>query len=283
MITQRALLKETVKRLKDNGVDMPVLDARLLLQYALGIDWAALFTGPDRELSAEETRAIEALIGRRLAREPISRIVGRRGFWKFDLAVSPATLDPRPDTETLIVAVLKLLPDMAAPMTVLDLGTGSGAILLALLGELPGATGTGVDLSDEAVGTAYANALELGMQDRVEFIARDWNEVPLGRHDIVVSNPPYVRSGDIPHLAPEVKDFDPIAALDGGPDGLDAYRSLAALVPAVIAPGGLLALEIGAGQAEEVEAIFAAAGFGLFGRWKDLGGIERVVTARFRT
>ena len=154
MSTQRSTLKEAVKRLKDGGVDMPVLDARLLLQFALGVDWAGLFTGPDRELSPEELRRIEKLIQRRLAREPISRIVGRRGFWKFDLQISPATLDPRPDTETLIMSVLKLLPDLSEPLSILDLGTGSGAILLSLLSELPQATGTGVDISDEAVATA---------------------------------------------------------------------------------------------------------------------------------
>ncbi len=278
-ITQRGALKDAVKRLKDSGIDMPVLDARLLLQFALGVDWAALFTGPDRELTQFETDTIDALLRRRLTREPISRIVGRRGFWKFDLAISPSTLDPRPDTEALVMAVLKLVPDQHAPLSILDLGTGSGAIVLALLNEMPNAKGVGLDISEEATATAAANALELGMQERVDFLMRDWHDGVDGQFDIVVSNPPYIPAGDIAGLEPEVKDYDPHAALDGGLDGLDAYRALATLVPDVLKSGGLLALEVGIGQAEAVEQIFAAAFTG-FERWKDLGNVDRVITAR---
>jgi release factor glutamine methyltransferase len=276
--TQRAALKDAVRRLKEGGIDMPVLDARLLVEHALQTDWATLFTGPDRALTPGEAASIEALLRRRLAREPIARIVGKRGFWKFDLAISPATLDPRPDTETLVMAVLKLLPDPSRPLSILDLGAGSGAILLALLHELPHATGLGIDIAEEATATASANALALGLHTRADFRAQDWNAGLAGQYDIVVSNPPYIPAGDIPGLAPEVREYDPHAALNGGADGLDAYRALARLSPPVLKPGGLMALEIGQGQAQAVEGIFAAAGFGPFTRWKDLAGIERVLT-----
>jgi release factor glutamine methyltransferase len=279
MTSQRAILKDSVRRLKEAGVDTPVLDARLLVEFGLGLDWAAMFTGPDRELTADEAEKVEALLQRRLSREPVSRIIGRRAFWKLELGIGPATLDPRPDTEALIMAVLRALPDQNAALSILDLGTGSGAILLALLGEYPHAKGLGVDISADAVDVASANALALGMPHRAEFLAQDWNQGLTGRYDMVVSNPPYIRSGDIPNLASEVKDYDPLAALDGGPDGLDAYRALAGIVPGLLAPAGMLALEVGKDQADEVQALFAAAGFGSFHRWTDLSGVERVITA----
>ena len=227
----------------------------------------------------QNSNGSETLIQRRLAREPVSRITGHRAFWKQDLAISPATLDPRPDTETLVMAVLKLTPDVHAPRTILDLGTGSGAILLALLSEFPNAKGVGTDIAQEATATAAANALQLGLHHRADFATRDWNAGLTGTYDIVVSNPPYIPSDVIPTLEAEVKAYDPLAALDGGPDGLDAYRALAGHVPGVLRPSGLLALEVGIGQAGDVEALFAKAGFGGFRRWSDLGGIERVVTA----
>ncbi len=253
MKTQRSALKDTVRRLKEAGLETPVLDGRLLVEFALGIGWAELFTGDDRTLTKGEADKVEAAVQRRLAREPVSRIVGHRAFWKQDLAISPATLDPRPDTETLVMAVLKLTPDIHVPHTILDMGTGSGE----------------------------ANALQLGLHHRADFTTRDWNEGIAGQYDIVVSNPPYIPTGDIPGLAAEVKDYEPLAALDGGPDGLAAYRVLADHTPAVLKPGGLLALEIGIGQADAVETIFAKGGFKEFRRWKDLGGVDRVITAIF--
>jgi release factor glutamine methyltransferase len=282
VVTQRAALKDAVKRLKDAGIEMPVLDARLLVEHALATDWATLFTGPDRDLSAEEAGTVESHLQRRLAREPVSRIVGKRGFWKFDLAISPDTLDPRPDTETLIMAVLKLVPDPAAPLSILDLGTGSGAILLALLNELPHATGLGIDVLPGAVATASANALAVGLHDRADFRNQDWNQTIERQFDIVVSNPPYIPAGNIPGLAAEVRNYDPHAALNGGPDGLDAYRAIAALLPGIARPGGLVALEIGQGQADTVEAIFADADCAGFRRWQDLAQIDRAVTCHTR-
>ena len=279
MPTQREILKTTVRRFKEARLDSPVLDARLLVEFGLSTDWSALFTEPDHELTQLEADKLETLIQRRLSHEPVSRIIGRRAFWKLELGISPATLDPRPDTETLIMAVLKLRPDQQAACRILDLGTGSGAILLALLYEYPNATGVGIDLSQHAIAVAEANALAHGMQDRVSLAAQDWAAPVTGKFDIVVSNPPYIRSGDIADLPPDVKHFDPLEALDGGPDGLEAYRSLARRLPDVTAPGALVALEIGQGQAAEVEEILQHHGFTETRRWRDLGGIDRVITA----
>lgn len=277
--TRRAALKEAVRRLKEAGVDSPVLDARLLVQYALNVDWAPLFTGPDMALTPEESERLESMLARRAGREPVARITGRRAFWTLDLAINEATLDPRADTETLVHAILKLRPARSERLTILDLGTGSGALLLALLKEYPHASGVGLDLAAEAVAIARRNAEEHGLADRATFIVKDWGEGNLGGpFDIVVSNPPYIPASDIPALAPEVKDFDPHLALNGGADGLDAYRALAKLTPALVRPGGLLALEIGQGQEASVKEIFAGSGFGDFELWFDLGAIGRVLT-----
>jgi release factor glutamine methyltransferase len=281
MLTQREILKDTVRRFREAQLDSPVLDARLLVEFGLGLDWAALFTGPDRALAQLEKDTLEALIQRRLNHEPVSRIIGRRAFWKLELGISPATLDPRADTETLIMAVLKLRPDQQAAYRILDLGTGSGAILLALLHEYPNASGIGIDVSADAIAVAETNAVTHGMQRRAEFITRDWSGGIEGRFDIVVSNPPYIRSGDIANLAPDVRNFDPLHALDGGSDGLDAYRTLAKVLPGVTAPTGVIALEVGFGQASEVEAIVQPLDLHNLQRWKDIAGIERVITAGF--
>ena len=279
--TQRAAFKQAVARLKEAGGETPILDARLLIQHALGIEWNTLFTGPDRSLTAGEARQIEDVIGARLAGKPVSRIIGQRGFWKADFAINEHVLDPRPDTETIIMAVTKLRPDPGAPLSILDLGTGSGAILLALLHEYPAASGSGVDLSSEAIHIARHNAERLDMTGRANFMVRDWNDGLAeirGQFDVIVSNPPYIPTGDIPGLAPEVREHDPLHALDGGPDGLMAYRALATLIPDLLKPGGLVALEMGIGQAEEVKSLFTEAGLGDFFLWKDLGGIDRVVS-----
>ena len=280
-ITQRTAFKNTVKRLQEAGGETPILDARLLIQHALGIEWHQLFTGPDRDLTPNETRQIEALVAARASGKPVSRLVGRRGFWKADFLINEHVLDPRADTETLIMAVTRLLPDLAAPLSILDLGTGSGAILLALLHEYPDATGIGIDLSSEAVKVARQNAELQDMTGRATIAVRDWQDGVEGQFDLVVSNPPYIPSADIAGLAPEVREHDPLTALDGGPDGLDAYRALTKLVPKVLKPGGLVAMEVGAGQAHQVQELFTAAGFGDFMLWKDLNDIDRVVSMRY--
>lgn len=249
-------------RLEAAGVDSPALDARMLLEYATGVSRHDILTDPYRALTADQQLAFEALLQRREAREPVSHITGRRAFWTLELAVSGAVLTPRPETEFLVQAVLqRTLVD--APLHVLDLGLGSGAILLAILQERPLAHGTGVELSPAALEVARANAAALGLESRSVFIEGRFAAAPRGPYDFIVSNPPYIRSGDIGGLQPEVRDFEPHLALDGGADGLDAFRELAPLLKTRLKPGGLAVLELGLGQAEAVEEIMTAEGLAL--------------------
>jgi release factor glutamine methyltransferase len=210
-------------------------------------------------------------------REPVSRILGRREFWSLDFHLSPATLDPRPDSETLIDEALAGIPDRKAPLSVLDLGTGTGCLLLALLSELPNAAGTGIDRSEEAVATATANARRLGFGQRARFAAGDWGAGLSERFDLVVSNPPYIPEAEIETLAPEVVRFDPLAALAGGPDGLDAYRTIVAQLSNLLKSNGKVIFEVGAGQAADVAALLVTAGFSGIGTRRDLAGVERAV------
>jgi release factor glutamine methyltransferase len=219
------------------------------------------------------------MVARRLGREPVSRILGRRGFWTLDLALGPATLDPRPDSETVVEAVLAALPEPRAPLRLLDFGTGSGCLLLALLVELPTATGLGIDRSLAALEIARANARAAGLAGRAAFVQADWGGPLAGRFEVIVTNPPYIPSGDIAGLQPEVADFDPRLALDGGDDGLDCYRALVPDIARLLAPGGVAALEVGRGQAAAVGAMLTAAGLESLGARRDLGGVERCVTA----
>jgi release factor glutamine methyltransferase len=279
-MSQRQSLKDAVARLRAAGVDTPVLDARLLVQHALGADWNQLFIGPDRDLTGDERSELDRLLDRRAAREPVSRILGHRDFWSLNLLVGPDTLDPRPDTETIIDSALKLVPERDLAVRVLDLGTGTGAILLALLTELPNATGLGIDRAPGAVATATENAQRLGLDGRARFRNGDWGKGIEDRFDLIVSNPPYIRRGDIAGLAPEVRDFDPVLALDGGPDGLDAYRELAPDLERLLDPGGCAVLEVGQGQAPAVMRILEAVGLRSAGSARDLAGIERCVIAQ---
>jgi release factor glutamine methyltransferase len=276
--TRRAALKEAVALMKAAGLDTPVLDARLIVQHALGVDWQTLFLKEDQALDADALNRLESGLARRAAHEPVSRIVGRRHFWTLDLAVSPDTLDPRPETETVIEAALAALPDRSSPLRLLDLGTGTGAILLALLKEFPAATGIGVDLSPGALGIARTNAASHGLADRAEFVEGSWTDRVGGVFDLIVSNPPYIATGDLAALPPDVRDYDPCGALDGGADGLDAYRTILPALPGLLAPGGLAILELGAGQAEAVTGIAEEHGLGGVGCRADLSGIERAVS-----
>ncbi len=276
--TRRGALKEAVPLMKAAGLDTPVLDARLIVQHALGISWDTLYLKEDQPLTEQERAVLESELARRAAHEPVSRIVGRRHFWTLDLAVSPDTLDPRPDTESLIETVVAAIPDRARPLRVLDLGTGTGAILLALLTEYPGAAGLGVDLSQGALATARVNADSHGLADRVSFAIGNWADGLTGPFDVIVSNPPYIESGDMPGLAPEVREHDPVLALDGGTDGLDAYRAIIPALAALLAPDGMAVLEVGAGQADSVTRIAERSGLAAIGRRKDLGGIERALS-----
>lgn len=276
--TRRGALKEAVGLMKAAGLDTPVLDARLIVQHALGITWDTLYLKDDQPLTEHERGRLVQELGRRAAHEPVSRIVGRRHFWTLDLAVSPDTLDPRADTESLIETVVAAIPDRTRPLKVLDLGTGTGAILLALLAEYPDATGVGVDISEGALAIAHINADSHGLAARASFARAHWAEGVAGPFDVIVSNPPYIERGDLPGLPPEVREHDPMLALDGGLDGLDAYRALMPVVAALLTADGLAVLEIGMGQADSVTAIAQRCGLKPAGRKADLGGIERALS-----
>lgn len=263
------------------GIDSPELDARLLVGHALGLDHAALAAAAARRLTAKQANAVGALAERRLGREPVARIIGAKEFWSLSLAVNAATLVPRPETETLVEAALATV-DRRGPRTqalrIVDLGTGSGAILLALLSELPNAFGVGTDVSPGALTLARDNARRLGLT-RAAFLACDMAAALRGPFDLVVSNPPYIARADIAGLAPEVRLFDPPLALDGGHDGLDSYRAIAAAAPLLLARDGAVIVELGSGQAEPVAALFAAAGLAPAAPRPDLNGVPRALVA----
>jgi release factor glutamine methyltransferase len=249
----RDLLHDAAERLTAAGVDSPRLDARILLAQAMRVSRDDLIAAV-RQPTAVEAREYQALIARRLAREPLAYITGHKGFWTLDLKVGPGVLIPRPETETLVELALSLFPDRTAPLAIADLGAGSGALLAAALAEFPNARGAGFERSAEALPYATANLAPFG--GRAELIASDWSEAGGKTFDLTFSNPPYIPSADIAGLAPEVRLFEPHAALDGGPDGLEAYRSLAELLPRLPRPGGIALLELGQGQAGSVEPLF---------------------------
>jgi release factor glutamine methyltransferase len=268
-------------RLTAAGVDSAALDAVLLLCAATGERREAVMAYPERIVAVEAADTYRALIDRRAAREPVSRILGRREFWGLDFTVAEPVLDPRPDTETLVRAALDWLEGRGAARIV-DLGTGSGCILLALLHERPGDTGLGIDASQAALGIARANAGALGLSGRATFAIGDWmSGLPDAAADLIVANPPYIPRDDIAGLEPEVREHDPIGALDGGPDGLDAYRIIAADLARVLAPDGAVFLEIGVGQEDDVAALLAAAGATAVQRFPDLSGRVRCLGAFF--
>ena len=265
-------------RLRQAELPTPELDARILVQAVTGASDIEMLREPAIRMSAAEEEVLAGYEARRLAREPVSRILGVREFWGLPFAVTPATLDPRPDSETLIEAALVALRDVAAPR-LLDLGTGTGCLLLALLHEREDATGTGVDISADALAVAVSNASRLGLSARAAFRTGDWTEGLGERFDLVISNPPYISSGDIATLDEEVRAHDPALALDGGTDGLDAYRALGRLLPDVLTQGGSAVIELGAGQAAEVTALFEAAGLAVPRVVPDLAGVPRALVA----
>jgi release factor glutamine methyltransferase len=253
-------------RLEAAGIASAALDARLMLMKATGISHEALIAAPDHPLDDHEARRLDDMAERRLAGEPVSRIFAEREFYDRVFTIGPASLDPRPDTETLVERALAFARTHSfqrspAGPAILDLGTGSGAILVTLLAELPDARGTGTDLSPAALDEARANAARHGVAERARFVPADWCSGLEGRFDMIVSNPPYIPSDDLQRLEREVRDWDPPAALDGGPDGLEAYRDIAAGAGPLLAPGGLLMLEIGAGQETAVAGVFAQHGW----------------------
>jgi release factor glutamine methyltransferase len=281
--TVEAARRALAARLQSAGIDSAELDARELIGHALGLDLTGMISAANRALTPDESDRLEVLVKRRLAGEPVARILGHKEFWGLSLSLSPATLVPRPDTETVVELALQMLRDGVANRAprIADLGTGTGAILLALLSEVPEATGVGTDISGEAVETATANAWSLGLAARAGFIRCDYASALTGPFDLIVSNPPYVRSGDIAGLATEVRGHDPRAALDGGPDGLAAYRVLIPQAARILAPGAALIVEAGQGQAAQIEALMTAAGLVPHRAPKaDLAGIPRAVGAR---
>lgn len=265
----RPLLARAAERLREAGCETPELDARLLLQAATGLTRETLILEPERRIGSDDLRRLASFLERRAQREPVSRILGEREFYGRPFRVTEATLDPRPDTETLINAALAAMPEGAR---LLDLGTGTGAIAVTLLAERPDATGVATDLSPEALDVARENAERAGVAKRLALLQGSWFEPVSGVFDIIVSNPPYIPEGDIAGLSPDVRNFDPVLALVGGADGLDPYRAISARAARHLAAGGHVLVEIGAGQARDVEAIFAEAGLGIMQRHRDLGG-----------
>lgn len=275
-------LAQVAAKLVASGVEAAQAqeEARLLLRAAAGLTRLELALSPEAELMEDEADRLAHYAKRRAAREPVSRILGARGFWTLDLAVAPHVLDPRPDTETLVETTLALIEDRDAPLSILDLGAGSGAILCALLSELPKARGLAVDLSPDACAATCANLARCGLSARGQVVRGRWGEALSGPFDVMVSNPPYVRAGDLDGLDPEVRLHDPLLALDGGADGLACYRDIVADLRRLLTPDGLVAFEVGYDQAADVAALLDAAGFTIARVANDAGGRERVVAAR---
>jgi release factor glutamine methyltransferase len=279
--TVEAARRAFTARLKSSAIDTAELDARILVGAALDLDLTGLIAAAARPVTSDQALRLEDFARRRLAGEPVARILSFREFWGLPLQLSAATLVPRPDTETVVELALEMLragPHPKRQLRIADLGTGSGAILLALLSELPDAWGIGTDISDAALRTARRNAAHLGLSSRAAFVACNYAAALADGFDLIVSNPPYIRSADIAGLAPEVRDHDPPAALDGGADGLDAYRALIPQASARLAVGGMLVVEAGHDQSADIEGLMAAAGLTQKRPPKaDLAGIRRAV------
>ncbi|MBM9401735.1 peptide chain release factor N(5)-glutamine methyltransferase [Gluconacetobacter azotocaptans] len=269
------LLAEGAERLRAAGLDNPRREARLLMAHVLRTDLAGLLARQNVDMAA--SRAFFDAVGRRAAHEPIAYITGHAGFWSLDLETSPATLIPRPDSETLIEALLHHRPDRASVRSVLDLGTGTGCLLLAALSEYDDAWGLGVDIAPDAARLAARNARRTGLGARCAMINGSWTSAIQGRFDVVFSNPPYIPHGDLPGLMPDVRDHEPPRALDGGMDGLDAYRILTAALPSLLAHGGIAIFEIGIDQERDMPMLARQAGLEILDVRADLGGIPRAV------
>ena len=278
-LTIGRLLAAAAARLAAAAIAEPRHEARLILALALGIEPATMLGWPERPVEPKLAAAAAALIERRAKGEPVSRLRGKREFWSLDFALSPDTLDPRPDSETLIAAALADIQHRAATLRVVDFGTGTGCLLLALLSELPNATGIGIDIAPGAVTAAERNALALGLAGRAEFRIGSWDIGIDTQADVILANPPYIPSSEIGRLPVEVSAFDPRAALDGGPDGLSAYRALGAAFRGLLGPAGKAYIEIGAGQELQVTRVFEEAGLTVTAIRRDLAGIERCVVA----
>lgn len=263
--------------LRAAALETPRMEARMLLAHVLDCRAEDLLRDPRAAVAPAAAHRFARLVQRRSQREPMAYILGQQEFWSLPFAVSPATLIPRADSEALVEAALEMFPDRDRPLRVLDLGSGTGCLLLAVLSERPAAWGLGVDLNPAAAALAAGNARRLGLTGRAAFCAADWSAPLSGRFDLVLSNPPYIESGAIPGLMPEVAGHEPGTALDGGADGLAAYRALAAALPGLLAPRGRAVLELGAGQRSPVSALAAAQGLRTLAVQDDLGGIPRAL------
>ncbi|MFT9062216.1 MAG: peptide chain release factor N(5)-glutamine methyltransferase [Acetobacter persici] len=273
------LLALGTRELSDAGIEGPRREARLLLTYALGLTAEQMLSRSPRDLVPDQP--FLTYLARRAAREPMAFITGSKGFWTLDLAVSPATLVPRGDSETLLSCLLDYCPDIRSRKAMLDLGTGTGCLLLAALAEYPEAWGIGVDINPEAAVLAQGNARRCGLADRALFMAGVWDNALQGqRFDVVLSNPPYIPTADLAELMPEVSLHEPLAALDGGADGLEAYRDLCARMPRLLTPDGVAIFEIGIGQGEDLRAVAAAAGLEVLEIRSDFGDVPRAAVLR---
>lgn len=279
-VTIASIIAEAAAMLAASGFDEPRRRARRVVAAALDLSASEVFAHAERTLADGERDRVAALLARIAAHEPLSRALGRREFWGLEFALSADAFDPRPETETVVEAVLARLAERRRDYRILDLGTGSGCLLLALLSELPAATGVGIDLAPGAAKTAAANAATLGLVDRAVIVVGNWAEALAGRFDAIVANPPYIATAAIAQLPREVREHDPRRALDGGPDGLDPYRAIAADLPRLLAPGGVFAAELGAGQDAAVAEILGRHGLCVEALIGDLAGIPRCIVAR---
>jgi release factor glutamine methyltransferase len=279
MATRASLVAEFAAALSLAGFDEPRRQARRLVASALAISPADLFGNPDRAVDEQQIVQLEGMLSRMVEHEPLSRILGRREFWGHEFALSAATLDPRPESETIVEAVLRRKSHRDAPLRLLDLGTGTGCLLLALLSEFRAATGFGIEIAEDAVRTAAGNAARLGLAERALFLVGDWAAAVSGSFDAIIANPPYIASAELSLLPYAVARYDPWPALDGGADGLASFRAIAADLPRLLALEGIFVTEVGVGQADAVARILGAHGLKADGIEKDLAGIARCVIA----
>ncbi|MBB45550.1 MAG: protein-(glutamine-N5) methyltransferase, release factor-specific [Rhodospirillaceae bacterium] len=278
----KVILEWAKEKLLGAQIESPILDARLLLGFALGIPRERFYGSEDETLTKSQAYNYTKLIERRCKREPVSRIIGTRGFWNLTLRINLSSLDPRPDSEILIESILKTFPDKAANLKFIDFGTGTGCLLLSALNEFPNSSGVGVDISKKCIQLAQENAALNGLSQRAVFIESDWGGEVTGKFDIIIANPPYIQSNTIPTLDPEVKNFDPHIALNGGQDGLSCYRKLAPQFVEVLKKGGLVFLEIGYNQRKSVSDIMEYSGLKCLHINQDLGNRDRCLVLAHR-
>jgi release factor glutamine methyltransferase len=280
MATIASVLADAARRLDEGGVENPRGEARVLLSHVLGLGPEKVIGHPELEIDGDGVSKFEAALSRRVLREPMSHVLGKREFWSLNFRVTPDTLDPRPDSETVVEAVFEHISDRGRRLRVLDLGTGTGCLLLAILSELPNATGVGVDISPAALDIAKENSKTLGFDNRAEFKLAQWDDGLDDAFDIVVSNPPYIPTTELSRLEPEVSRFEPRLALDGGTDGLLEYRALAPVIARRLHREGMAVVELGAGQSVPVSDIMNSDGLRIVDQRHDLGGVIRCLVLR---